>query len=153
MSSRYDRQTDEWVKVEVGELGRGVIAKSFMPRGIALGPIEGRMIMDSNFWSNFAMDLGTGFTLEPDPPFRYLNHSCDPNCELFSWDEDDKPGNLYVGVLRDIAAGEPLTIDYAWPAEEPMRCRCRSANCRGWIVDEALLGELFNDPAPHLGDY
>jgi len=28
------------------------------------------------------MELGSCSALEPDPPFRYVNHSCRPNCEL-----------------------------------------------------------------------
>lgn len=53
---------------------------------------------------------------EPFPPFRFINHSDNPNCE-FMLDEDDT--TLYVAVLCDIAAGEELTVNYGYnPTEE-----------------------------------
>ena len=38
---------------------------------------------------------------------RWINHSCDPNCEA---DEDD--GRVFIKALRDIEAGEELIYDY-----------------------------------------
>jgi len=32
----------------------------------------------------YCMDIGNGRVLEPHAPFRYVNHSCEPNCE-FDW--------------------------------------------------------------------
>ncbi|WP_395788093.1 SET domain-containing protein [Aquimonas sp.] len=59
---------------------------------------------------------------------RYLNHSCAPNC-----------GGSEYGfelALRDIAAGEQLTNDYATlflGPTEGFDCRCGAPNCRGAI--------------------
>jgi SET domain-containing protein len=38
---------------------------------------------------------------------RWINHSCEPNCET---EEDD--GHVYIEALRDIRAGEELNYDY-----------------------------------------
>lgn len=65
---------------------------------------------------------------------RFINHSCDPNCESVT-----RARRVWVYALRDIEPGEELTYDYnltgdeddpvAQAAEYP--CRCGSAACRG----------------------
>jgi uncharacterized protein len=73
--------------------------------------ITGQVIDDPSYSSRYCIDLGEGRSLEPDPPGAFLNHSCDPNCELVNADDDD--GRIELRATRDIAAGEELTIDYA----------------------------------------
>ena len=49
------------------------------------------------------------------PPFRFVNHSDDPNCE-FTSNEDT---TLFIEAIRSIAADEELTVDYGYnPTEE-----------------------------------
>jgi SET domain-containing protein len=60
----------------------------------------------------------------------YLSHSCDPDCRL-----DMERFELLA--LRDIAADEMLTIDYAQTEDVLYRqfaCHCGAANCRHWIT-------------------
>lgn len=62
---------------------------------------------------------------------RYFNHSCAPNC----WIEEEQ-GRVYFVAARDIAAGEELTIDYAYDPIPPLDpCRCGAPTCRGYIND------------------
>ena len=52
------------------------------------------------------------------------NHSCDPNTGY---------EGLNLKALRDIQAGEELTLDYACLLDEVMgsfECHCGSPNCR-----------------------
>lgn len=74
---------------------------------------------------------------------RYINHSCDPNCESVIED-----GRVFIDAIRDIAAGEELFFDYAYErdgeedAEDEKRyaCRCGAPTCRKTILaprDEA----------------
>jgi SET domain-containing protein len=75
---------------------------------------------------------------------RYINHSCDPNCE-----SEIERGRVYIFALRDIAPGEELHYDYAYERsgdetekeEQQYRCRCGAATCRGSIMEpkEAFL--------------
>jgi SET domain-containing protein len=44
---------------------------------------------------------------------RWINHSCDPNCEA-----DEVDGRIFIKALRDIAAGEELNYDYGLVIEE-----------------------------------
>ena len=65
---------------------------------------------------------------------RFINHSCDPNCETQKWVVN---GELCIGLfsLQDIPAGTELTFDYNFEryGDKPMRCFCGTKNCRGFI--------------------
>lgn len=68
---------------------------------------------------------------------RFINHSCDPNCDAVI---DD--GRIWIETIRDVDPGEELAYDYAYILEERhtpaakrrFPCRCGSANCRGTIL-------------------
>ena len=68
---------------------------------------------------------------------RYINHSCDPNCEAV-----DDDGRIFIEVIRSIRPGQELTYDYHlerdghWRAEwaERYLCRCGAPNCRGTLL-------------------
>lgn len=63
----------------------------------------------------------------------YMNHSCDPN----TWFEAD--GSMTA--LRDIAAGDEITYDYATSESRPdfvLECRCGSPLCRGMVRGDDL---------------
>jgi hypothetical protein len=127
------------VRVKKMKLGRGVFAARRLRRSQNIGEILGEVIDDPKYTSEYCIDLGGSRNLEPEPPFRFLNHSCEPNCELFSWEprEGEDPSvadRMFVGALKTIEPGEELTIDYGWPADAAIRCRCGSGACRGWVV-------------------
>src|ERR1035438_3396210 len=65
-----------------------------------------------------------------------VNHACEPNCEAIEEDE-----RIYFFALRDIAAGEELTIDYklANSNEREMPCHCDSRKCRGTMYSKAEM--------------
>ena len=64
---------------------------------------------------------------------RFVNHSCEPNCEMRKWIVDKKP-RMALFALRDIMTGEELTYDYNFePTGDPQPCHCGSDNCRGVI--------------------
>ena len=68
---------------------------------------------------------------------RFINHSCDPNCEAV-WDDR----RIFVEAARNIQPGVELTYDYAYehdgwisPALRQLYCcRCGAGNCRGTIL-------------------
>jgi hypothetical protein len=69
---------------------------------------------------------------------RWLNHSCDPNVWIDGGMLDGEPW-AHVIALREIAALEELTLDYAFDAADAVPCSCGAPGCRGWIVDERAL--------------
>ncbi len=76
---------------------------------------------------------------------RWINHSCDPNCEVWLIEtEDGNPANdrLVIQAMRPIRAGEELTYDYGIVTDEPITdairalwvCRCGSPKCKGTML-------------------
>ncbi len=68
---------------------------------------------------------------------RWINHSCDPNCEA-----DEDKDRIFIKAIRNIKAGEELNYDYGLIIDEPYTkklkaeypCWCGSANCRGTLL-------------------
>jgi uncharacterized protein len=75
---------------------------------------------------------------------RFLNHSCDGNCEAIT---DRK--RIFIEARRNIKAGEELLYDYQYErtdehTEEDERfyaCRCGSPKCRGSILAPKVTGK------------
>lgn len=68
---------------------------------------------------------------------RYINHSCDPNCEAII--EGDR---IFIYAKKNIQPETELTYDYQYERrpdhtkddEEFYACRCGSPKCRGTIL-------------------
>ena len=69
---------------------------------------------------------------------RYINHSCDPNCESIITGR-----RVYIHALCDIPEGAELLYDYWYVTDETYTmddlrriypCRCRAPNCRGTLA-------------------
>ena len=68
---------------------------------------------------------------------RWINHSCDGNCEA-----DERDGRIFIVALRNIEAGEELNYDYGLIIEErytpklkaEYSCWCGNKNCRGTLL-------------------
>jgi uncharacterized protein len=60
---------------------------------------------------------------------HYINHSCEPNAFIKTL-----YGHVLFFALRDIRAGEEITVDYELTLHpDSKRCRCGAASCRGTI--------------------
>jgi SET domain-containing protein len=75
----------------------------------------------------------------PWNPARFINHSCEPNCEAIL--EVDR---IWIVALRDIQPGEELTFNYGYDLadyrEHP--CRCGANNCVGYIVSDQFFDHV-----------
>jgi SET domain-containing protein len=68
---------------------------------------------------------------------RFINHSCDPNCDAVIED-----GRIWIETIRDVRPGEELAYDYAYVLEERhtpaakrrFPCHCGAVGCRGTIL-------------------
>lgn len=68
---------------------------------------------------------------------RWINHSCEPNCQAFESDD-----GVFISSMRTIRSGEELTFDYALVIDETITdelkeeyaCRCGSIQCRGTML-------------------
>ena len=140
--------TKESVRVGPSRHGLGVFALRPFTTGEFLGPIRGEIVEDPEYGSDYGIELGDR-TLEPAAPFRFVNHSCQPNCALIIYDDQEEgrtPRSLsvWLEILGEIALGEQMTIDYAWPANAAIPCQCGTASCRGWIVAEEGLDDVVS---------
>ncbi|KAL8763026.1 MAG: hypothetical protein Q9203_007468 [Teloschistes exilis] len=89
-------------------------------------------------------------------PTRFMNHSCDPNCRLFTASYNHSDPNLYdlaFFALEEIPAGTELTFDYkdeddrsvitdeqalgvkARTGYMPHPCLCKADNCRRYFFN------------------
>jgi SET domain-containing protein len=70
---------------------------------------------------------------------KYINHSCNPNCETDVIDD-----HIWVLSSRDIKKGEELTYNYGYDLDmyEDHPCKCGSENCIGYIVAEEHWPEV-----------
>ncbi|HET6329568.1 MAG TPA: SET domain-containing protein-lysine N-methyltransferase [Holophagaceae bacterium] len=84
--------------------------------------IDDRLVIDANVGGNAA---------------RFINHSCDPNCET-----EQINHQVFIQAIRDIKPGEELYYDYQLTLDEPHTakakrqhaCHCGAKNCRGTML-------------------
>ena len=134
--------------------GRGVFAACDIRKGTRIIEYRGERIdaeevgsrPDSdpkNPYHTFFFELDDGRVIDAGVrgnAARWINHSCDPNCEPI---EDDN-GRVHIVARRGIRRGEELAYDYKLTVEgritARMRrgyaCKCGSSNCRGSMLDD-----------------
>ena len=68
-----------------------------------------------------------------DNPARYMNHSCDGNCEAVNGE-----GEIWIVARQPIKKGEELVYDYGYDMEHFLDhpCGCGTDSCIGYIVRE-----------------
>ncbi|PYJ12176.1 MAG: SET domain-containing protein-lysine N-methyltransferase [Verrucomicrobia bacterium] len=146
MPSRV-RKVPPTVKVRRSKVhGRGVYAGESIRKGTRIIEYTGKRVPerdvtdDENDPHTFYFGLDNGIVIDPEiggNEARWINHSCDPNCE--SIDED---GRIFIYALRKIEPGEELSYDYALQIDEPItrkskkqhECFCGSPDCRGTML-------------------
>jgi SET domain-containing protein len=134
--------------------GRGVFALTRLPKGTLIVEYKGRRTSwdeatarpDSdpgNPAHTFLFGLDDGRVIDASRggnAARWINHSCDPNCEAF----EDQASRVFIEALRTIRPGEELTYDYRLAVDGRLSkreraqyvCRCGARKCRG-----SLLGD------------
>ncbi|XP_014677427.1 PREDICTED: uncharacterized protein LOC106817282 isoform X2 [Priapulus caudatus] len=66
---------------------------------------------------------------------RFVNHSCDPNCEMQKWSVNGMY-RMCLFALRNIEPGEELSYNYNFHdfnSDAKQECKCGSANCSGFL--------------------
>jgi uncharacterized protein len=120
--------------------GRGLFARTAIAAGEIVA-VKGGYVMTAAQWGALEPALGPAeiqiaedLVIAPATPeeredgMLFTNHSCDPNVAL--------QGQIVFVAMRDVAAGEELTHDWATTddGDYTMTCRCGSAHCRGTIT-------------------
>ncbi len=137
--------------------GNGLFTKGAATRSERITYIKGKRCFKINHTVEDArknpdwIGIAKNWWIDPAIPYKYLNHSCDPNTGI--------KGRVTMYALRDIAANEELTIDYAtiegderW--ELPSECLCGSKSCRRKISSvHTLPPERFKEYLPYVSTY
>ena len=69
---------------------------------------------------------------------RWLNHSCQPNCEAI----EDERGRVFIETLKDVMPGDELSIAYGLTIDGAITpeliadyaCRCGAKRCTGSML-------------------
>lgn len=65
---------------------------------------------------------------------RFINHSCEPNCEMIKMNVAGKPRMALFAGESGIMTGDELTYDYnfnPYSVKNVQQCRCGTLSCRG----------------------
>ncbi len=137
--------------------GKGVFSKKNLKKGETAFIAKGKLVKffvhskkDSLFGPNW-MSISKNLWLNPneDNPLSFVNHSCEPNLGI--------KGAVTFVAIRNIQAGEELTIDYSileldelWQ----MKCKCGSKKCRKIIKSIQFLPKnIYKEYLPFIPKY
>jgi len=138
--------------------GNGVFASIDIPAGTRLIEYKGRLLTQAQSDRQYGGDADSGhtflFTLNEHYVIdgnregnsaRWINHSCDPNCEAVLIGDaggDPRRDRIVIESIRPIACGEELTYNYGIVLDVPhtaamkriWTCRCGAPQCTGTIL-------------------
>lgn len=134
--------------------GSGIFAKALIPKGTRIIEYIGEKITkaESNRrgprlveYAKSHKELGAVYLFELNKKYdidghvsyntaKYINHSCDPNCEV-----EIIRGHIWIIALRDIQRDEELFYNYGYDdvsEYEDHPCYCGTKRCVGYILSE-----------------
>ena len=122
----------------------GLYANQNIKKGTKIIEYKGKIIsvkqseVSSKFDNEKAIylfNINKKYDLDGDFKFntaRLINHSCDPNCEVFG-----SGLKIWVYAMKNIKKGEELSYDYGFSYDDDYKaypCRCGTKSCAGYIV-------------------
>ena len=88
--------------------------------------------------SVYIFELNKQYDIDGSPKYnkaRYINHSCDPNCEV-----EISKGRIWIKSIKKIKKGEELSYDYGYEFDKDDYtdhiCKCGSKKCIGYIISQ-----------------
>lgn len=138
--------------------GNGVFAARDLPAGHTVIEYRGTLCTHDEADQLYEGSIESGhtflFTLSDDyivdanrggNAARWINHSCEPNCEAVIIDKTRGPlprERIYIETTRAVREGEELTYDYGITLDVPhtprlkalWACRCGKKSCTGTML-------------------
>jgi uncharacterized protein len=127
--------------------GTGVYAKQTIRKGRRIIEYTGRIVgwhkateqEDGPHTFLFGLTNGRD-VIDPDVggnEARWINHSCEPNCEAI-----EEGSRVFIYALKGLQPGDELFYDYGLEVDQPRtlklekeyRCFCGSTRCRGTLL-------------------
>jgi uncharacterized protein len=94
-----------------------------------------------SYGATYIFELDDEYDIDGDVdynPAKYLNHSCEPNCEI-----EIMEGHIWILASRDINIGEETTFNYGFEIRDDdlhlfmnYPCLCGKKNCVGYMLAE-----------------
>jgi uncharacterized protein len=138
-------------------IGDGLYTDTSIKKGGRVGVIHGPVVIVHKFVGKLAEQslnwIGIGrysWINTKESPFRYINHSCDPNTYIV--------GKRTVVALKNIQADTEVTMDYSLTEADPDYvvpggCRCGSQNCRKVVGPIYSLSKTEFNKKKHLVNF
>jgi uncharacterized protein len=147
-----DNDKLKYVKIEKSKIhNNGVFAKIDIKKGtkiieyvgekVSKNEAENRVTQTINNANEqngavYIFELDKKFDIDGNVPYnhaKYINHSCNPNCET-----EIINNGIWIIALHEIKKGDELFYNYGYDIEDFKEhpCKCGSKNCVGYIVDE-----------------
>ena len=145
----------EWAAVRGSQIhGRWMFAKKTIPKGTRVIEYTGERITKAEGWRRelarqeragrgadgciYIFELNTKVDIDGSVRWntaRYINHSCEPNCE-----SQVVRGRVWIVAIGEIGPGDELSYDYYYDYEHYHEhpCRCGAKSCAGYIVKAPL---------------
>lgn len=138
--------------------GRGIFAAVDLDAHVQLIEYKGRRLTHAQADEQYSGSVTTGhtflFTLNElylidanvgGNSARWINHSCEPNCEAMIYVNKDYRQELdkvWIETIRPVKAGEELCYNYGITLSEPhtarlkkiWACHCGAARCTGTLL-------------------
>ena len=122
------RQFNMYAALGAGVHGAAVLAAQNLAPGTSVFPLTGTL---THLPDTYTMQIGAHTHLLPDGQlWRYLNHSCAPNCRI-----DFSTWTLVT--TRTISCNAELTFNYLtteWDMVAPFACQCGARHCYGCVA-------------------
>lgn len=133
--------------------GKGLFADEKIARGEVIQRINGKIVRKRPKTSREAHAImnwiGVGketWINTSGTPFRYINHSCEPNAAII--------GKKTVIAIRPIKKDEEIFMDYSMTDGDPlwsMKCVCNTKHCRKIISSiQSVPAQAFKKHMPHI---
>lgn len=147
--------SSEWIEVRNSFIhGTGVFAAKDIPKGTKIIEYVGRKVSkkeaeiiaeetleraksNPSEGAVYLFEVNDDFDIDGNVEWntaKFINHSCDPNCET----EQDEEDRIWILSIREIKKGEELFFNYGYDLDDWKNhpCKCGSAKCVGYIADE-----------------
>ncbi len=123
------------VAVRSSKFGKGLFAQRPVKAGELICFVNGKYVTYQEnalleHGGTYSIQIDTSAYLDPSPPTRFLNHSCQPNAGV--------TGDLRLIAIKDIQPGDEICFDYSTcmlEREWTLACDCNAPKCRGEIAD------------------
>lgn len=156
----FGRTKSPYVRIRRSSIhNKGVFAKRDIPAGRQIIEYVGEKITkkesdrrydlaleesrkDPKKGAVYLFELNKRYDIDGDVsynPAKYINHSCEPNCE-----SENRDGHIWIVAQRDIKKGDELSYDYGYDIDsyKDHPCRCGAPSCPGYIVAEKQRPKL-----------